>query len=55
MRLSTEVEIALQVARTDAARRRHEYYTVEHLLYALLLDDSTALVVRHAGGDPHAL
>src|ERR1700678_2544427 len=55
MRLSTEVEIALQVARTDAARRRHEYYTVEHLLYALLLDDSTALVVRHAGGDPKAL
>jgi ATP-dependent Clp protease ATP-binding subunit ClpA len=55
MRLSTEVEIALQVARTDAARRRHEYYTVEHLLYALLLDETTALVLRHAGGDPQAL
>src|ERR1700677_1482537 len=55
MRLSTEVEIALQVARTDAARRHHEYYTVEHLLYALLLDETTALVLRHAGGDPQAL
>jgi ATP-dependent Clp protease ATP-binding subunit ClpA len=55
MRLSTEVEIALNVARTDAARRRHEYYTVEHLLYALMLDETTALVVRHAGGDPLAL
>jgi ATP-dependent Clp protease ATP-binding subunit ClpA len=55
MRLSTEVEIALQVARTDAARRRHEYYTVEHLLYALMLDETTALVVRHAGGDPQVI
>jgi len=55
MRLSTEVEIALTVAKSDAARRRHEYYTVEHLLYALLLDETTATVVRHAGGDPQAL
>ena len=28
---------------------------VEHLLYALLFDEATALVVRHAGGDPAAL
>src|SRR3984957_18914267 len=52
MRISPEVEIALQVATSDAAQRRHEYMTVEHLLYALLLDESTAAVVRHAGGDP---
>ena len=43
------------VAANDAARRRHEYITVEHLLYALLLDETTANVVRHAGGDPAAL
>ena len=52
MRISPEVEIALSVAASDAARRRHEYMTVEHLLYALLLDETTAGVVRHAGGDP---
>ncbi len=51
MRISPEVEIALSVAATEAARRRHEYITVEHLLYALLMDDATALVVRHAGGN----
>ena len=55
MRFSPEVEIALSVATNDAARRRHEYITIEHLLYALLLDDTTANVVRHAGGDPKAL
>ena len=51
MRISPEVEIALSVAASDAARRRHEYLTVEHLLYALLFDDTTAAVVKHAGGD----
>jgi ATP-dependent Clp protease ATP-binding subunit ClpA len=55
MRISPEVEIALSVAANDAARRRHEYVTIEHLLYALLLDETTANVVRHAGGDPRAL
>jgi len=51
MRISPEVEIALTLAANEAARRRHEYVTLEHLLYALLFDDATALVVRHAGGD----
>src|SRR5215472_18768803 len=55
MRISPEVEIALSVAASDAARRRHEYVTVEHLLYALLLDHTTANVVRHSGGDPSGL
>ncbi len=55
MRISPEVEIALSVAASDAARRRHEYVTIEHLLYALLMDEPTAAVFRHAGGDPVAL
>src|SRR6185312_14655626 len=55
MRIAPEVEIALSVAANDAARRRHEYVTIEHLLYALLLDEATANVLRHAGGDPAAL
>jgi ATP-dependent Clp protease ATP-binding subunit ClpA len=55
MRLSTEVEIALRVAKEDAARRRHEYLTLEHLLFTLLLDETTIKVVRHSGGDPRVL
>jgi ATP-dependent Clp protease ATP-binding subunit ClpA len=55
MRFSPEVEIALSVATNDAARRRHEYVTIEHLLYALLLDETTANVIRQAGGDPKTL
>ena len=52
MRISPEVEIALTLAQNEAARRRHEYFTLEHLLYALLFDESTAVIVRHSGGDP---
>jgi ATP-dependent Clp protease ATP-binding subunit ClpA len=55
MKISPEVEIAMSVAASDAARRRHEYLTIEHLLYALLMDEATASVVRHSGGDPDAL
>jgi ATP-dependent Clp protease ATP-binding subunit ClpA len=51
MRISPEVEIALSLAANEAARRRHEFITVEHLLYALLFDDATALIVKHAGGE----
>jgi len=55
MRISPEVEIALSLAANEAARRRHEYFTLEHLLYALLFDEQTAAVIKHAGGDPAAL
>jgi len=51
MKLSKELEISLQVAVSDAARRRHEMVTVEHLLFALLHDDNTIKVVRHSGGN----
>ncbi|MFO0666973.1 MAG: ATP-dependent Clp protease ATP-binding subunit ClpA [Polyangiaceae bacterium] len=50
MRISPEVEIALSLAANEAARRRNEYVTLEHLLHALLFDDATADVIRHAGG-----
>jgi len=55
MRMSPEVEIALHVAEDDARRRRHEYLTLEHLLFALLFDEATVKVVRHAGGDASVL
>jgi ATP-dependent Clp protease ATP-binding subunit ClpA len=55
MRVSPEVEIAFSLATREAARRRHEFVTVEHLLYALLFDEETAQILRHAGSDTTAL
>jgi ATP-dependent Clp protease ATP-binding subunit ClpA len=51
MRISPEVEIAVTLATREALRRRHEYVTVEHLLYALLFDPGVERVLKHAGGD----
>jgi len=53
--ISPEVEIALSVARAEARSRRQEFITTEHLLSAVLLDEATADIVRHAGGDPEAI
>jgi ATP-dependent Clp protease ATP-binding subunit ClpA len=50
MRISPEVEIAVTLATREAMRRRHEYVTVEHLLYALLFDPGVERVIKHAGG-----
>jgi ATP-dependent Clp protease ATP-binding subunit ClpA len=51
MRLSTDLEITLSVALTDAHSRGHEFVGIEHLLYALLLDEDTAAILHHAGAD----
>src|SRR5438105_3183686 len=51
MRISPEVEVAFGLATREAARRRHEYVTVEHLFYALLFDAETSEVLRHSGSD----
>ncbi|HVK68485.1 MAG TPA: ATP-dependent Clp protease ATP-binding subunit ClpA [Polyangium sp.] len=51
MKISPEVEIAFKLATHEAIRRRHEYVTVEHLLYALTFDEETSNVIRKAGGD----
>jgi ATP-dependent Clp protease ATP-binding subunit ClpA len=55
MRVSPEVEIAFSLATREAQRRRHEFVTVEHLLYALLFDNESAQVLRHAGADTTSL
>ena len=51
MKLSSDLQISLEVARTEAGRLGHEYAGLEHLLYALTFDEETAKVLRHAGGD----
>ncbi len=51
MRISPEVEVAFGLATREAERRRNEFVTVEHLLYALTFDDDTKEVLHHAGAD----
>jgi len=55
MQMSVEVEIALNQAQNEAARRRHEYMTVEHLLHALCFDPGASKVLKHAGADVESL
>ncbi len=49
--LSIELEIAIQVAAEEAQSRRHEFFGLEHMLYALLHDAHTAAVIAHCSGD----
>ncbi len=53
--ISRELEATLGLAVAEARRRRHEYLTIEHVLYALLHDDTAAEVIHHCGGDVPAL
>ena len=49
--ISRELEATLGLAVAEARRRRHEYLTLEHVLYALLHDSAAAEVIHHCGGD----
>jgi len=47
--------MSLALALREARGRRHEFLTVEHVLYALLHDEAVAEVVRACGGDVEVL
>ena len=49
------LQAALQRAFTEAARMRHEYVTLEHLLFGLLDDSSVADAIEACGGDRERL
>ena len=51
MRLSRALETSLSLAVREARRRRHEFLTLEHVLWALLQDEGVAEVVRACGGN----
>ncbi|MBV8857268.1 MAG: ATP-dependent Clp protease ATP-binding subunit ClpA [Acidobacteria bacterium] len=53
--ITKELQETLNFAAMEAIKRRHEYVTLEHLLYALLHERTAAKVVRHCGGDANAL
>ncbi len=51
MRISRELEMTLNLAVTEARRRRHEFLCIEHVLYALLHDADVVEIIRQCGGD----
>ena len=50
--LSRELQITLNLAITEARNRRHEYLTLEHVLYAMLHDPVALEVLQACGVDP---
>ncbi len=45
------LRFAIQASVEEARARRHEYVTVEHLLYALLFEEVAADVIEGCGGE----
>lgn len=53
--ITRELQITLSAAVNEAIRRRHEYVTLEHLLFALLQDATASRVIQQCGGDTETL
>ncbi len=53
--LSKDLEVTLNFAFRDARAKRHEFMTVEHLLPALLHNESAMRVLKACGADVSAL
>ncbi|HYE15005.1 MAG TPA: ATP-dependent Clp protease ATP-binding subunit ClpA [Pyrinomonadaceae bacterium] len=53
--ITKELQGTLNFAATEAIKRRHEYVTLEHLLYALLHDATAGKVLRACGARVEAL
>jgi len=53
--LSPELQATLQRAVEDVRERRHEYLTLEHLLFSVLDDPSGTDIIVKCGGDPEKL
>ena len=50
-----DVQIAFSLAVREAQRRRHEYLTTEHVLYAILYEELGQDVITACGGDAERL
>ena len=55
MEYSQELKDTLATAFNEALRRRHEFVTLEHVLYALLDDPNGSKILKACGGDLAAL
>ncbi len=52
--ITPELEVTLNLAVSEAQRRGHEYVTIEHVLYALLYNESAKKALQAAGGSIEA-
>ncbi|MCB9728419.1 MAG: hypothetical protein H6746_08075 [Deltaproteobacteria bacterium] len=55
MMITTELHLGMDVAIAEARSRRHEFSTVEHLLFALLNDEEAREVLTRSGADTTSL
>ncbi len=53
--IGKELELTLEAAVRDAKVRKHEYLTVEHVLFAILHDDKGVEIITNCGGNVEAL
>jgi len=49
--ITKELQATLNLALSEAKRRRHEFVCIEHLLFALLQDKVAGPAIVHCGGD----
>lgn len=52
---STELGLTLEAAFREASSRRHAFFCLEHLLYALSFDEQVMEILNHCGADLSAL
>jgi ATP-dependent Clp protease ATP-binding subunit ClpA len=52
---SNELQLVFDKAVEDAAKLKHEYITVEHLLFAMLCAEKFAKIIKDFGSDPDAI
>src|SRR5262245_34925404 len=51
MTISKELESTIQLAFDEARRRKHEFVTLEHVLFALTKDPVASRILKAAGAD----
>ena len=49
--ITPELRATLNLAVAEAQRRRHEYLTLEHVLFAMLKDPVASDILQACGGD----
>jgi ATP-dependent Clp protease ATP-binding subunit ClpA len=49
--INKELEITIEATIRDAENRRHEYLTVEHILFAVLHDEWGIDIISNCGGN----
>ncbi len=49
--ISKDLEIIISMAIGEAKQRRHEFFTLEHILYAFLVEQTGRRILYHCGAD----